>query len=105
MECSKPTLMLYNGGNDQIITLVGLVDQTASAVTGATVTGTLLRASASLPSSSITFTDVPLQAGNYQGILSGFNATPGPCQLQVTGILNNIHFAFTINCNVVARTI
>ena len=95
-------ITIFAGGNDQIIQLVGLVDQAGSAIIGATITANITRTGV-LPGSSVTFTDVPDQAGNYQGTLTGFNAAPGPAVMQVTGSSGGVGFGFQANVNIVPR--
>jgi hypothetical protein len=96
-------ILIYTGLNDQVIQLTGLVDQTGTAITGATITATLSRAGAVLPNGTVTFTDVPSQAGNYSGTLTGFNGATGPAVLQVTGVHGGVHFGFQANVQVDPR--
>ena len=98
-------LVIFTGGNDQILQLTGLVDQTGTAIVGATITAQLTRAGAPLLSSPVTFTDVPSQAGNYNGTLTGFNGASGTAILQVTGSQNGVNFGFQTNVMVEARFI
>ena len=100
---TRDTIIIFTGGNDQLIQLTGLVDQTGSAVTGATITASLSRSGVALANSTMTFTDVVGQAGNYTGTLSGFNASAGPAILQVSGNHNGVNFGFQANVSITAR--
>lgn len=96
-------ITIFTGGNDQILQLTGLVDQAGSAIIGATITAVLARSGSTLPGSSVSFTDVPTQAGNYQGTMTGFNGAAGPATLLVSGNSGGVNFGFQANVNVVPR--
>lgn len=102
---SECQLTIYTGLNDQTVQINGLTNAAGAAVTGATISGVLNRANSPLPSGTITFADVASQAGNYSGVLTGFNSTAGPAVLVVTGIASGVNFGFSVNVNVVNRVL
>jgi hypothetical protein len=98
-------LLIFTGGNDQTLQILGLVNAAGTAITGATITASIIRAGAVLPNTTVTFTDVSGQAGNYNGILTGFVGAIGLATLQITGIEGGVNFAFQTNVCVVNRTL
>lgn len=78
------SIIIYNGENTQVVTIT-LVDSDNNPISGAEVSGALMRNGADLEGGSITFTAVEDSPGTYSGTLSAFDAPVGASWLVVTG--------------------
>lgn len=97
-------LTLY-AGNDQILQLNGVTDSTGTPIAGAALTGALTPVAGGA-TTTLTFGDVPNQAGNYTAPLSAANVpAPGTYRLTISGSVNGLTLSVQIEARVVTRTL
>jgi hypothetical protein len=97
------TITLYAANDNQFV-ITGVTDATGTPITGATLTGTLSTPTGTVIT-TVTFSDVSGQPGNYQGsILAASLPAIGSYVLVVAGTASGITFSAKATVKVATRT-